>query len=81
MLIVESSLLLASCKVLPKFEEFRIDDVSESVSREANKYIASWGALRSYYTNNMDKFTIHFLLFLFGGGENLLSFPPLYLHI
>ena len=37
MLIVESSLLLASFEVLQKYEEFRIDDVSESVSREANK--------------------------------------------
>ena len=37
MLIVESSLLTASCEVLPKYEEFKMDDVSESVSRVANK--------------------------------------------
>ena len=37
MLIVESSLLLASCEVLQKYDEFKMDDVSESVSRVANK--------------------------------------------
>ena len=36
-MLIESSLLLASCEVLQKYEKFRIDDVSESVSREANK--------------------------------------------
>ena len=39
MLLVDSSLLLASCEVLQKDEKLRIDDVSESVSREANKLV------------------------------------------
>ena len=37
MLVEESALLLASCEVMQNDDEFRIDDVSESVSREANK--------------------------------------------
>ena len=37
MSIVESALLLVSCEMLKNVEEFRIDDMSKSVSREANK--------------------------------------------
>ena len=33
---VESALLLASCEMLKNVDEFRIYDLSESVSREAN---------------------------------------------
>ena len=39
MLLVESSLLLASCEVLQKDEKLGIDYVSESVSRETNKLV------------------------------------------
>ena len=33
MLIVESSLILASCEVLQKFEEFRIDDKDKEIKK------------------------------------------------
>ena len=35
--VSQLTLVLASCEVLQKYEEFKMDDVSESVSRVANK--------------------------------------------